>query len=55
MLKNELDVLVIAHNVCIAFDYLPPKKQEYFLGQLRIIEKEVCTEAQFAKQKEETT
>uniref|UniRef100_A0A6M3X4I1 Uncharacterized protein n=1 Tax=viral metagenome TaxID=1070528 RepID=A0A6M3X4I1_9ZZZZ len=53
MLKNELDVLVITHNTCIAFEYLTPKKQEYFVRQLRMIEREICAAAQSAKQKTE--
>ena len=42
MVKNELDVLVIAHNICVAFDFLNAKSQQYFVRQLRLIEKEVC-------------
>ena len=42
MFKNEIDVLVIAHNICVAFAFLNAKRQEYFLRQLRLIEKEVC-------------
>ena len=48
MLKNEIDVLVIAHNICVAFAFLNAKRQEYFIRQLRLIEKEVCEQVRAA-------
>ena len=53
MLKNEIDVLVIAHNICIAFDYVPVKKQDFYLHQLRMIEKEICNMANHERRKED--
>ena len=45
MLKNEIEVLVIAHNICVAFEYVPSKEQIYYLQQLRGIEKDACSMA----------
>ena len=42
MLKNELDVLRIAHNIVVAFEFLTLKDQERFLLGLNLIEKECC-------------
>ena len=52
MLKNEIDVLVIAHNISVAFDYLSIKRQKYFVNQLRTIEQKVCEEASAERNKQ---
>ena len=53
MLKNEIDVLVIAHNICVAFDYVPMKDQERYIRSLREIERAVCHKAVSERRKEE--
>ena len=53
MLENEIDVLVIAHNICVAFDYVPIKTQARYLRALREIERAVCDIAQFERRKEQ--
>lgn len=45
MLKNETDVLVIAHNICVAFDDIDSKRQDIFVRRLREIERDACTES----------
>lgn len=52
MLKNEIDVLVIAHNICIAFDYLNTDVQDRYILRLRAIEKDVCRQARDVQSKE---
>lgn len=53
MLKNEMDVLVIAHNICVAFDYVPTKEQDRYIRSLRAIERAVCDIATFEHRKED--
>lgn len=45
MLKNEIDILVIAHNICVAFDDIDSKRQDVFVRRLREIEKDACAES----------
>ncbi len=53
MLKNEMDVLVIAHNICVAFDFIPARDQEKYLRQLRSVEREVIRVCRIEKRKQE--
>ena len=46
MLKNELSILRIAHNIVVAFDYLSLIQQEAHVAELERIEREVCNMAQ---------
>jgi hypothetical protein len=45
MLKNEMDILVIAHNICVAFDNISLKNQGDIIRRLREIEKSACADA----------
>ena len=51
MLKNETDVLVIAHNICVAFDDLDTKKQDFLIRRLREIEKDACAESRLQRER----
>lgn len=49
MTENKTDVLVIAHNICTAFDYLTREEEETFLFRLRAVEKDCCQRAQYIR------
>lgn len=51
MLKNEIDVLVIAHNICVAFDDLESKRQDVFVRRLREIEKDACADSRLQRER----
>ncbi len=53
MSKNEIDVLVMAHNICVSFDWLPVKEQEDIIKELRKIERGACKMASILRLREE--
>ena len=52
MLNTEIDVLVIGHNICVAFGFLPIGKQVKYIRLLRDIERRVIDDAGVERDKE---
>ena len=50
MLKAEMDVLVIAHNLVVAFDYLTDKEKKDILYRLRGVEHDAVLWVKWARE-----